>query len=740
MKIGYLNPWQNAAENQCFQSLAIAAMRIGHELVHCANSMEVAACAPDFVLACSSVQPKLNDTPHYAVIHAPRDLYLTERRHYNNILTCDGYLTISDSLARFIRDLTFGAGRPQEAGFYFSTCQRQDIRADLATLIASSRLKITYCGTNWDPHRAALIALLARHEGVEVFGPEQSWTGIDRKAYGGMLPFDGVSVQKKYAENGIGLCLLSDEHYRDDVISNRVFEVVSVGAIAICPDIPWLRRHFGDSLYYIDQSLPQPYFVRQILLRREEIYRDPAAAAEKARHAREIFERHFAAEVLLENAVAYHDRVSAQRKATLALGAEHAPLISVIVRCGSRPLAVVRRAVESLARQSYGRFDVIFVRHSALDLSPLTSLAFPNVESIRVIDAPAGEHSNSLWAGLAAVKGDYFSVLDDDDWHFSNHFETLFHPIASPPPNRFFAYSGVIAAQPDPSPIPGGGSDNRHLTHFGITATDDLFAISGAFTSNCFVASTNLLHPALLEDPQLVTAEDTYLILSLLAQIDPKFSYAATTVYERGRAGQSDFARHPLRFEDELTVQIRLHGCALPRPGLTAGYAALSEFWRRKPAAKASRIPAELIERIAIGFNPKTSTIHPGCTVVNPKTGESVMETAPKPWAYSAEFSVDIPATREGPGFVRVEVLVTSGPIGIGVLNLAGTDFLFRVPVRESEEPQSVDLLVPDFRQMGRLVIQNWDTHGTHSARLRSVTWWGMIDRESKPCLRSTNS
>jgi len=434
---------------------------------------------------------------------------------------------------------------------------------------------------------------------------------------------------------------------------------------------------------------------------------------------------------MLGNAVAYHDRVSAQRKATLAVGAEHAPLISVIFRCGSRPLAVVRRAVESLARQSYGRFDVIFVRHGALDLSPLTSLTFPNIESIRVIDVPAGERSTSLWAGLAAVKGDYFSVLDDDDWHFSNHFETLFHPITSPPPKRFFAYSGVISAQPDPSPLPGGSSDNRHLTHFGITATDDLFAISGAFTSNCFVASTNLLHPALLEDPQLVTAEDSYLILSLLAQVDPKFSYAATTVYERGRADQSAFGRHPSRFEDELTIQIRLHGCALPRPGLTAGHAALSEFWKRRPAAKASHPPAELVERIATGFKSKTSAIRPGCTVVNPETGECLVETAPERWAYSAEFSVDIPAGREGPGFVRVEVLVTRGPIG--VLDPAGVDFLSRVPVQESEEPQSVDLLVPDFRQMGRLVIQNWDTGGIHSARVRSLTWWGILGLEDKP-------
>src|SRR5271157_1055011 len=592
MKIGYLNPWRNKAENQTFESLAIAAARIGHELVHCANSMEVAAQAPDFVLACSSLQPKLNDVPTYAVIHTFRDLYLTLRPHYENILSCDGHLTISDSLARLVRDLAFAAGRPQETGFFYIACQRTDLHADLPALIASARLKIAYCGTNWDAHRGEIVRLLGRHDGIQVFGPEESWTGLDARSYGGMLPFDGESVQRRYAANGLGLCLLSEDHRRDDVVSNRVFEVASVGAIAISADIPWLRRRFGDSLYYVDQSLPPAYLVRQILLRRDEIYRDPQAAIEKAHRAREIFERQFAAEVLLGNAVAHHRRLSGQREAGLAAAARRAPLISVIVRCGSRPAGMVRRAVESLARQSYGRFDVILVRHSGMDLSPIVSLASPNLETIRVVDAPAGKHSASLWAGLRAVKGEYFAVLDDDDWLFCNHFETLFHPVASPPPARFFAYSGVIAAQPDPFPVHGGGCDNRRLAHFGIASTGDLFAISGAFTPNCFVASKNLLHPALLEDPQLATAEDTYLILSLLAQTDPRFSYAATAVYECGRADQSGFARHPLRFEDELTIQVRLHGCAnLPRPGLAAGYAALSKFWKRRPAAEAPRIP-----------------------------------------------------------------------------------------------------------------------------------------------------
>ena len=58
MRIAFLNPWKNAAENQAFRSLQIAAERVGHELIHCRNSADVDACAPDFVLASASTQAK----------------------------------------------------------------------------------------------------------------------------------------------------------------------------------------------------------------------------------------------------------------------------------------------------------------------------------------------------------------------------------------------------------------------------------------------------------------------------------------------------------------------------------------------------------------------------------------------------------------------------------------------------------------------------------------------------------
>ena len=50
-RIGFLNPWREGAEIQAFMSLAMAAQRIGCELIRVHNSQEIIAAAPDFVLA-----------------------------------------------------------------------------------------------------------------------------------------------------------------------------------------------------------------------------------------------------------------------------------------------------------------------------------------------------------------------------------------------------------------------------------------------------------------------------------------------------------------------------------------------------------------------------------------------------------------------------------------------------------------------------------------------------------------
>ncbi len=727
MKIAFLNPFRNAAENQVFESMAVAAKRIGHELVQCTNSMQVEAESPDFVLAMASPQPKLNDIAHYGIIHEPRNLFLTERKRYSGILTRDGYLTISETLAGFIRDLTFAVGRPQEPGFFFTTCQRQDVDTDVLRLARSRKLKITYFGTNWDVGRAEVIRELAQHDGVTVFGPEGTWQDLPAKSKGGTLPFDGESVQRAYTERGIGLCLLSDDHYREGIMSNRIFEISSVGAVVICPDVPWVRHHFGDSVYYVDQWLPQKHLVQQILLRRKEIEMNPAVAAEKAKQARKIFEERFAAEVLLANAVAHHSQMSARRMEELGRAAAATPLISVVICCGSGPLAAIERSVDSVARQSYGRFQVLLVRKGELDLGSLLATSTARIESVSVIDVDPDDPGSGLWTGLAAVSGEYFAVLDADCWYFSDHFEKLFRPLGAGSRARFLAYSGAV--RHDATPRDRGEEDCRSLTHFGLTDGN------GELMPHSFVASSDLLHEIRVPAPERGTAHATYLLLALLDRVEhPHFSYSATAVYER------DCRKNPELFDGELSAHVRMHARYGRRLQVMDGFAALSAYWKQRPErdryaelpnlAPALRngklsvlsiLPAELTKRAAVSINVGRSRFHAGSKAIDASGGKCHVQTPPQPWAYGVELALDIPRGCKGSGLICLQAQVTGGPVGVGVLNLAETDFLFRVPLYESEQVQLVHLPVEDLGAVGRLVVQNWEMEGGGAVRIAEI-------------------
>jgi glycosyltransferase involved in cell wall biosynthesis len=715
-----------AAENQAFSSLRTAAERIGHEVVQYSNSREIDRDPPDFVLASASTQPKLNDVPHYGVIHEPRDRFLVNRDYFNNLLTYDGYLTISDTLERFLRNVTYGVGRPQPIGFYYNTCQRQTLAADLACLTSRRMLRITYFGTNWDKRRQQFFRKFSEAEGVQICGPRHSWTHISPNGYGGTVEFDGSSVQKTYAANGIGLCLLSDLHLRDNIISNRIFEVTSVGAIAFCCDIPWIRDHFGDSVYYFDQNLPDQALRRAILQLRDIVYSNPVAAMEKAQRAREIFERKFAAEVLLENAVEYHQLVNGNRTSRLKQAQEkYCPFISVIIRCGSRPVEFFERALESISKQTVGCFEVIAVRHQELDLAPALEVERPRIRTIKVIDCDQGSRSTCLWAGLSAVTGDYFAILDDDDFWFSNHIESLFQPLPERRLEHFFAYSGGIAMNPVPLPIDGGGADQRQLYCFGIRSTESWSAAASAFASNSFVASRDLLDSDLLLSPEMQTGEDSYLILSLAARTKPKFSYSATSVFERSLSNHSGFADHPNRYEDELTLQLRLFG--RHRPDFLKGdpFDSLADYWAERDSRFST--PAQVTDptldwdQVGGGYDKAQSNVCQGSRLVDANLGSAIIRTPALPWSYAAELRLNAPLRPATEYALVIDILVNKGIVGIGLLNPAEDDFIFRKQLDASPQVQTVRIMVVNFDQIGRFLIQNGDAHSESGAELHGL-------------------
>lgn len=101
--------------------------------------------------------------------------------------------------------------------------------------------------------------------------------------------------------------------------------------------------------------------------------------------------------------------------------------ISVVVRTKDRP-ELLRQALESLARSSYRRFEVVLVNDSGAP--PALPVDYP-VEIIRVdLDNDRGRAAAAN-AGVAAATGEHVAFLDDDDLADPEHLATLAGLVAA---------------------------------------------------------------------------------------------------------------------------------------------------------------------------------------------------------------------------------------------------------------------------------------------------------------------
>lgn len=557
MRIAYLNPWTNAAENQAYFSLATAGRTVGVDLVSCQTPEELEASDVEFAISVASSIPKVADVPSYLTVHEPTSRFLNRSFYMNNLLSHDGFLTISDGLARFVKDICLGAGRYPGVGFYYNTPQISRVRTDLARVVSDDALRIVYIGTNWDRRAPGLLQELDNAGVLCIHGPGASWTKHGYVGYAGALPFDGEAPQRAYASAGLGLVLLSDDHLREDVISNRIFEIISVGAVAVCPRTPWIEKHFADSVLYFTPSTSGEEMAAAILRHHADVVRSPEEAQERAGAARKIFEERFAAERMLENAVAYHEEVQAAHRRRLT-ALEPQPHVSVVVRCGRHRLQLLKDAVDSVRRQTSGRFTVILVKFHDLDLSEITADTSGSIGRFVELAVPAGSRSETLRAGLAAVETEFFAILDDDDFWLSDHMETLF-AAARAAGNEFdVAFSGSVAVAAAPTRIETSLVWNRNIQTFGLRREAATVAeVTASFSSNCFVARTALVQPHLAVLDDLETAEDSLLIAIVCRNKRPIFSYKATAFFRRGYSGESDFASIPTRARDLRSLQLR---------------------------------------------------------------------------------------------------------------------------------------------------------------------------------------
>ncbi|NYZ17905.1 hypothetical protein HL658_35640 [Azospirillum sp. RWY-5-1] len=553
---------------------------------------------------------------------------------------------------------------------------------------------------------------LSRERDVRIFGPPEYWQHIEPGAYGGMLPFDGDSVIETYRRSGVGLAIFSARHLAEEVVSNRIFEISSAGALCIVHRMGWIERAFGDSFLYIDQNSQPRSLVAQIRAHLDWVRAHPQGAAAKAAAANAIFRRDFSMEVLLGKVLDQH-RAWTGRGTAVRSG----PTVAVRVEVDTPEEAL--RTVDSLARQSWPNLGLVL--SDGHGVAPRTvTLRHPG--RFRWVTA-AGPGLD--W--LKDVKADFLVVADGRCDLFREHIESLLaahqRAVSGAPP--VFAYSGEVRAFAEPFQLHDDIVETRRANL--IPMPED----SGALLSwlDGF-APARLLIPLAVLRPAAEAVEalgglssGEALVIELLLRAQPAFSFRASVLTRQAGSPAEQAAEAERRRARMRRLVWRLAGATLPpRPHLI-GPARLSGFVPdlypkemdviRSAAGIEYLIPATF----DVGFDyrdgglvlPMTLDLE-RAMLSGERVGEGdlpiVLRVPNTPWAYAADIPLSLPPVRENLA-IRIAAEIGEGQVGFGLLYGNGSNFAYRTFAAADSVPAVIHIPVIGQHAESRLVISN---------------------------------
>ncbi len=601
MKIALLVPFparSHSAERELIARCVDTLPRLGHAAVALCSSDEVIRHDPDFVIITSPLVPKL--TQHYTVglLWSPTPLYDGERDQEAAIRSWDLVVPINATARRFARDAHFPVRHAQavsELDFYPSAPLTSfPIRPPDALSLACIGLQPPSL------RQQRMFEALAAGVDLHVYGAPAAWTFLPDN-YRGAVPFAPDAVAAVLNRHGAVLAPHKTSHADEDMPGMQVFEGCAANCLVITDRLPSLQAMFGDSLCYVDMSRTPREAAQEVADILSHCKQNPDWYFRKVSEAQAAFRAGPCLDRLLERLVA---DVRSRLQTALAPGPADGPSVSVIIRCGGRPLAMVRRAVNSVLAQTHGDIGIIFVR-----FAPIEGFA-DWLEQLRgggrllfareIFCDGQGLRSRTLWAGFRAVETALFCTLDDDDALFPNHIAGLV-AVLRDHPDVALAYTGVVRQEEDgvllnQHPRFAGDLDvvvaeRRRLEKFDDFDLERLLRGDCFIQSNAWLARREVLTPAVLEDPELAVSEDWYFYLLLASRHRLLFSGTATALWNwRSMAGDNSLNAVGRAVWDECVQRVRKRLAHVPFPSLQLG----TVVARRGVAAEVAPVVAGL--------------------------------------------------------------------------------------------------------------------------------------------------
>jgi Glycosyl transferase family 2 len=532
MRVALLNAFPNlphSAEREFIERCMAVLQASEHEACRVVTSDDIIAFDPDLVIVTHEFVAKTTD--HYTVglLWSPTQFYRDDEERLKAIRSWDLVVPINAATRRFARDLHFPLRHESAVSDldFFPSAPVADV-----PLPDASRLSVAYVGAHWDGQRhGELLRALAGQVELHVYGPEDAWRSMPG-AYRGPIPFDGHSLVPTLNRHGIVLALHKPEHVQEATPSMRVFEGLAARCAVITEPLAPLQARFGDSLLTVEAAASPSRVARDIAAHVGRLRASAATFEALVGQSHRIFRDQVCLERLLEQLLA---DVAARQAAALAererRQARGGPVVSIVIRCGSRPLAVLQRAVDSLAAQTHRDIVLLLVR-----FAPVVGLddwlpglrAGGRFRDVRVIDVVSdGLRSTAWWAGLRAVDTELFGMLDDDDELFHDHLANLVR-LLEDDAGCDVAFAGGVQQEEDGVYLNTHGRfrgalqaeirERRQLRFLDDFNLDRLLRHDNMILSHAWIARRSVLSHDVLADPGLEVGEDAYFYLLLASR------------------------------------------------------------------------------------------------------------------------------------------------------------------------------------------------------------------------------
>jgi phosphoglycerol transferase len=586
MKIAILDAFPNlshSAEREFICRSVFVLSKLGHQAAGVITSDDITRFEPDFVIITHEFVPKLTDHFTVGLLWGPTQFYKNDADRIRAIRSWDLVVPINTNTRRFAKDIHFPErhlSAVSDLNFYPSAPI-----IDLPTPDVS-RLSLAYVGSHWDGLRHdKLLRALAEVLELNVYGPPNAWKHMPDQ-YRGPIPFDGESVIGTLNRHGAVLAVHNAAHADENTPSMRVFEGCAAKCLVFTDPMTPLIDVFNDSLKYVE-LYRSPRAIARTVKHTIERYRNaPSLFFETVERANAIFRSEVSLERLLSDLVKDVEQRRACLRASSMVNGTSAHEVTVIIRCGSRPLPMLQRAVASVQKQTFRRIGIIFARYAEIEgfdewLEVLRrSERFLFLTDLRA--GGGGVRSIAMWAGLRAVRTELFCMLDDDDELFSTHFAQLVEVLCKHP-NVDIAYAGTVRQEED------GAFFNKHerfkgdldqviperrtLQFFSDYNLDRLLRFDNFIQSNAWLAQRRVLTPEVLDDPEMEVSEDMYFYVLLASSCQFRFSGTASAIWNwRSRAQDNSMRAVSQQHWTEAGERIRRRLAQVKFPGGLLGY------------------------------------------------------------------------------------------------------------------------------------------------------------------------